>query len=302
MHTSRIVTALLCLFTLFPATQAQELEARVNINHQQVQGTSTSVFETLEKSLTEFLNDTQWTGLQFKRNERIACTFNITVKKYVEAENKFEGSLMVQCTRPVYASNYTTTVFNMNDEQFNFNYQEYDQLTFRPDLIESNLTAMLAYYVYMMIGMDMDSMSPLGGTEYFQTAQTIVNGAQSLNAKGWKAFEDSKNRHALVTDMLDGGMEPFRKLTYTYYREGLDTMAENVERGRASISQAIELLGKAKENKTMSSLPMLFTEFKRDEIMNIYKGKGNATEKEAVMRTLQRINPSQSSYWRELTK
>lgn len=280
--------------------QAQELDARVSINHQQVQGTSTSVFETLKTTLEQFLNDRQWTNMQFKKNERISCTFAITIKKYSPSDNTFQGTLNVQSTRPVYGANYTTTCFAFNDPNFNFTYQEYDQLDFRADVIDNNLTAMLAYYVYMIIGYDMDSMSPSGGTEYFKMCQDIVNSSQSLNEKGWKAFEDNKNRHAIITDLLDGGMEPYHKMLYTYYRQGLDVMSENTERGRAGITQAIELLKQAHENKTMSALPQIFTEFKRDEIMNIYKGHTTSSEKENIVNILTKINASQSSYWRDI--
>ena len=259
------------------------------------------MFETLKTALTEFINERQWTTLQFKRNERINCNFNITVNAYDEAANSFECALMVQSNRPVFNSNYTTTVFSTNDPNFNFNYQEYDQIEFRPDILDNNLTAVIAYYVYLMIGMDLDSMSPLGGTEVLKMAQNIVNNAQSLEYKGWKAFEDSKNRHAIITDMLDGGMEPFRRMQYKYYREGLDVMAENAERGRAGITAAMELLQKARENKSMSMLPELFTEYKRDELVSIYnKEKANAQERLTVSEILSRINPSQNSYWRKM--
>lgn len=289
-----------CFATAVPAS-AQEIDARININYKKIQGSSTSVFETLKTALTEFINERQWTTLQFKRNERINCNFNITVNAYDEAANSFECALMVQSNRPVFNSNYTTTVFSTNDPNFNFNYQEYDQIEFRPDVLDNNLTAVIAYYVYLMIGMDLDTMSPLGGTELLKMAQNIVNNAQSLNYKGWKAFEDSKNRHAIITDMLDGGMEPFRRMQYSYYREGLDVMAENAERGRAGITAAMELLQKARENKSMSMLPELFTEYKRDELVGIYnKEKANAQERLTVSEILSRINPSQNSYWRKM--
>lgn len=298
----RLLTfSLLCLCGLRPCMlTAQELDARVSINHQQVQGTSTSVFENLETTLSEFINNKQWTDMQFHRQERIRCTFSITIKKYTQADNTFEGSLNVQSTRPVYGSNYTTTTFAFSDPDFNFTFQEYDQLEFRPDVIDNNLTAMIAYYVYLIIGIDMDTMSPLGGTNYLQTAQTIVQGAQGLQAKGWKAFDDSKNRYAIITDLLDGGMQPFRQMQYTYYRQGLDVMNENVERGRAGITEAIMQLKQARENKSMSMLPQIFTEYKRDELLNIYKGKGTAKEKEDIVEILSNINASQNSYWNQL--
>ena len=294
------IICLLLTLSLPVMTHAQELDARVTINHQQVQGTSTSVFETLKTALEQFLNERQWTNMQFKKNERIACNFAITIKKYSPSDNTFQGSLNVQSTRPVFGATYTTTCYAFNDPNFNFTYQEYYKIDFRQDVIDNNLTAMLAYYVYMIIGYDLDAMAPMGGTESFKTCQTIVTGAQSLSEKGWKAFDDNKNRYALITDLLDGGMEPFRQMQYKYYREGLDVMSENVERGRAAITQALELLNKAHDNKSMSALPQIFTEFKRDELLNIYKGHASSQEKDKVVNILTRINASQSSYWRDI--
>ncbi len=290
-------------FSLSALTAAgQELDARVTVNHQQVQGTSTSVFETLETALKQFLSERQWTNMQFRPAERISCTFNINIKKYTVAENSFEGTLTVAAQRPVYGSSYTTTTFSTVDNNFNFTYQEYDQLEFQPENISNDLTAMLAYYAYLIIGVDMDTMSPLGGTEYLRAAQSVVSGAQGLQGKGWKAFDDSKNRYAIINDMLDGGMEPFRRMQYSYYREGMDVMAENVERGRAGVTAAMELLKQARENKSMSMLPQIFTEYKRDELVSIYKGKGTSKEKEDVAATLSSINASQNAYWNELKK
>ncbi len=279
---------------------AQELDARVSINHQQVQGTSTSVFENLETSLMEFINERQWTNMQYKPSERISCNFNITVSKYIEAENKFECSLYIQSSRPVFNSTYTTTVFSIKDPNFNFTYQEFDKLDFRPDVIDNDLTAMIGYYVYLLIGLDLDTMSPNGGTEVLQTVLTITNNAQNLASKGWKAFEDSKNRYAIINDYMDSGMDVFRQMQYKYYREGLDVMAENSERGRAGVTAAMDLLKQAKENKPMSMLPQIFTEYKRDELVNIYKGKGTSTEKESLYELLMSINASQSSYWNQM--
>jgi hypothetical protein len=267
-----------------------------------VQGTSNSLYENLEKSITELLNDRQWTTMQFKRSERISCTFNITVTKYVESENRFECKLMVQSIRPVYNSSYTTTLFATQDANFNFIYQEYDKLDFRADVIDNDLTAMLGYYAYLIIGMDLDAMAPLGGTEVLRMAQTVTNNAQSLtaSAKGWKAFEDGKNRYAIINDYLDSGMTPLRQLQYKYHREGLDVMAENVERGRAAITEAIDLLAEARSNKPMSMWPQLLTEYKRDELVGIFAGKGTAKDKEKIYNTLSSINASQNSAWNQL--
>jgi len=297
MFHPRLIICVLLAFFSGAAVSAQELEARVSINHQQVQGTNVNVFEQLQTALTEFINDRQWTNMQYRKNERIRCNFNITVAKYDESTNTIEATLMVQSTRPVYNATYTTTAFAFQDPNFTFTYQEYDKLDFRADMIDSNLTATIAYYVYLIIGLDMDTMELNGGTDCLQTAMTITNNAQGLSAKGWKAFDDTKNRYAIISDYLDGGMTVFRELQYKYHRLGLDLMAENSERGRAAITDALALLGQAKDNKPMSALPQVFTEYKRDELVSIYAGKGTPKEKEALYEMLMRIDASQRPSW-----
>ena len=304
MRYTRLIILLVTLVCAGSYAAAQELDARVTINHQQVQGTNTSVFEALEKSLTDLLNDRQWTQYQFNRNERIQCTFAINVKKYDESTGQMNASLTVQSTRPVYNSNYTSTVFSIVDNEFTFEFQPFDQLEFRPDVIDKDLTALIAYYAYIIIGMDLDTMSPEGGTEILQLAKTVCNNAQglTLSAKGWKPFESEKNRYAIINDYLDSGMGPFRALQYKYYREGLDTMAENVDRGRTAVTEAIEMLKTAKDNKPMSMLPQIWTEYKRDELVGIYQGKGTTKEKENVSTILSSINASQNVHWNKIKK
>ena len=304
MRYTRLIILLVTLVCAGSHAAAQELAARVTINHQQVQGTNTSVFEALEKSLTDLLNDRQWTQYQFNRNERIQCTFAINVKKYDESTGQMNASLTVQSTRPVYNSNYTSTVFSIVDNEFTFEFQPFDQLEFRPDVIDKDLTALIAYYAYIIIGMDLDTMSPEGGTEILQLAKTVCNNAQglTLSAKGWKPFESDKNRYAIINDYLDSGMAPFRALQYKYYREGLDTMVENVDRGRTAVTEAIEMLKTAKDNKPMSMLPQIWTEYKRDELVGIYQGKGTTKEKESVSTILSSINASQNVHWNKIKK
>ena len=304
MRYTRLIILLVTLVCAGSHAAAQELAARVTINHQQVQGTNTSVFEALEKSLTDLLNDRQWTQYQFNRNERIQCTFAINVKKYDESTGQMNASLTVQSTRPVYNSNYTSTVFSIVDNEFTFEFQPFDQLEFRPDVIDKDLTALIAYYAYIIIGMDLDTMSPEGGTEILQLAKTVCNNAQglTLSAKGWKPFESDKNRYAIINDYLDSGMASFRALQYKYYREGLDTMVENVDRGRTAVTEAIEMLKTAKDNKPMSMLPQIWTEYKRDELVGIYQGKGTTKEKESVSTILSSINASQNVHWNKIKK
>ena len=278
--------------------QAQELDAKVVVNHSKIQGTNTSVFTTLQEAMTVFINSRKWSNAQYTTRERITCSFNLVVNEYND-DGRFGCSLMVQANRPVYNSSYNTTVFNFNDNAVDFNYIEHDKLEFSDDIIDNNLTAVLAYYVYLIIGLDMDTFAPKGGTDLLQKAENVVNNAQMLGEDGWKAFGDSKNRHALVNDYMNGAMEPYRQLIYDYHRKGLDEMAQNAERGRSNITTSRTLLEKTKQDKPMSVLPQLFTEIKKDELLNIYS-KGTTKEKEEVIRILSLVNPSLTSDWEKI--
>ena len=294
----RMVCAALLLLGFATGAQAQELNARVKINHNQIQGTDNSVFEELEQTLTQFINERQWTSLQFQKNERIACNFNITVTAYDNSTNVFTCKAVIQANRPVYNSTYTTTIYNNTDNDFNFEYAQFDQLQFNEEQVDNQLTALIAYYAYLIIGIDLDTFSPMGGEDILQRCMNLANNAQNLDYPGWKAFADSKNRFAIISDYLDGAMEPYRQLQYDYYRKGLDEMASNVERGRGEITTALTtLLRKARENRPLSLLPQIWTDYKKDELANIYKGHGTQKEKEAIYELLFSINPSQSAFW-----
>ncbi|MBR5147812.1 MAG: DUF4835 family protein [Bacteroidaceae bacterium] len=296
--TAIYIASIITLCVLSLRAQAQELEAKVVVNHSKIQGTNTSVFTTLQEAMTEFINTRKWTNAQYTQRERIACSFNLIVNEYSD-DGRFGCSLMVQANRPVYNASYNTTVFNFNDNAVDFNYIEHDKLEFSDEIIDNNLTAVLAYYAYLIIGLDMETFALKGGTEILQKAENVVNNAQMMSEDGWKAFGDSKNRHALVNDYMNGALEPYRQLVYDYHRKGLDEMAQNAERGRSNITVALALLEKAKQDKPMSVLPQLFTEIKRDELLNIYS-KGTTKEREEVIRILSLVNPSLISDWEKI--
>lgn len=279
---------------------AQELEAKVVVNHSKIQGTNNSVFTTLQEAITEFLNTRKWSNGQYTTREKIACSLNLVVNEYSD-DGRFKCSLMVQANRPVYNATYNTTTFNFNDNAVDFNYIEHDKLEFSDDIVDNNLTAVLAYYAYLIIGLDMDTFAPKGGSDILHKAENVVNNAQMIGEDGWKAFGDSKNRHALVNDYMNGALESYRQLLYDYHRKGLDEMAQNAERGRSNITTALTLLEKCKQDKPMSVLPQLFTEIKKDELLGIYS-KGTTKEKEEVVRILSLVNPSYSSDWEEIKK
>lgn len=281
--------------------KAQELQAKININHQQVQTTDKTVFENLQQTLEQFVNEQQWTALQFQENERIQCSFNITVTKYDASSNRFTCTALIQANRPVYNSAYNTTLYNNRDKNFDFEFVQYDQLNFNEEVIDNQLVALFAYYSLLIIGLDLDSFSPMGGTDVLQRCMNLTNNAQDLQFTGWKSFEDSRNRFAIINDYLDESMKPFRQLQYDYYRKGLDEMAQNVERGRTNVTTALETqLKKAHSDKPLSMLPQIWTDFKKDELANIYKGKGNQKEKESVYDVLFGINASQNTTWEKI--
>ena len=277
---------------------AQELQVKVSVNHSQIQGTDNSVFENLQQTIEQFMNERAWTDLQFQKNERIQCNLNLTVNKYLRDENRFECTALVQANRPVFNAAYTTTLYNNRDASFNFVFQQFDQLNFAEENIDNQLTALLAYYALLMIGLDLDSFAPMGGTDVLQRCLVLVNNAQNLGFTGWKSFEDNRNRFAVINDYMDEGMKPFRQLQYDYYRKGLDEMTNNAERGRTEISAALENdLKQAHENKPLSLLPQIWTDYKKDELANIYKGKGTQKEKQRIYDILMGLNASQNNSW-----
>ena len=300
--TYRLMTTIIVVLCGMMAS-AQELQVKININTQQVERTDKAIFENLQQTLEQWMNDRQWTELQFQKHERIVCNFNLTVTKYDASSNLFECSAMIQANRPVFNSSYTTTLYNNKDGDFNFQYAQFEQLNYNDETVDNQLTALMAYYAYLIIGLDLDSFSPFGGTDILQRCMQLVNNAQDLGFSGWKSFEDRRNRFAIINDYLDEQMKPFRQLQYDYYRTGLDEMANNVERGRTNISEALEKgLKVAHEQKPLSLLPQIWTDFKRDEIANIYEGKGTQKEKQAIYDMLMSINAAQNNAWEKIRK
>lgn len=298
---NRLLILLVCLAIYSPSAVAQELQARITINHNQIQGTDASVFDNLQQTLEQFVNERQWTSLHFQKNERIQCNFNITVTKYDQSSNLFSCHAIIQANRPVYNSAYTTTLYNNTDQNFDFEFAQFDQLEFNDETVDNQLTALFAYYAYLIIGLDLDSFAPMGGEDVLKLCMNLTNNAQNLNFTGWKAFDDSRNRFAIINDYLDGAMQPFRQLQYDYYRTGLDEMANNVERGRTNITTALENdLKKCHEARPMSLLPQIWTDYKKDELANIYTGHGTQKEKQSVYDILFGINASQNSTWEKI--
>ena len=300
-HLSRLLVVLLML--LVPSTASadgEELNATVNLNASKVQGSNTEAFTMLQDALTEFINSRKWTTNTYEENERITCSFNFVVNSYSN-DGSFDCSLMVQATRPVYGSSYNSLLFKYEDQSIKFKYQPYDRLEFIEDNLDNNLTAVVAFYVYTIIGMDLDAMGELGGSEFLNKALTIANNAQNLGDAGWRAGSNSNNRYAIINDYMNGALEPMRKLMYRYHRLGLDTMFKNADGGRKVITESLALMKKAYEDRPMAYFTRLFTEYKIDEFVNVYS-KCTPEEKKEVVKVLSEINPSLSSELDKITK
>lgn len=291
---------IMMLLPLSASAEGEELDATVTLNASKIQGTNTEVFKQLEESLNEFINNRKWTSNRYEEEERLVCNFSFVVNSHSN-DGSFDCSLMVQSSRPIYGSSYNSTAFKYEDKSIKFNYQPFDRLEFVEENLDNNLTAVVAFYIYMMIGMDMDTYGELGGSEFLNRALNIANNAQNLGDAGWKAGSSNNNRYSIIDDYMNGAMEPIRKMMYKYHRLGLDTMFKNADGGRKEITAGIALMGKAYEDRPLAYFTKLITEYKVDEIVNIYS-KCTSEEKKSVVETLSRINPSLSSQWDKITK
>ncbi|MBQ0076603.1 MAG: DUF4835 family protein [Bacteroidales bacterium] len=297
---------LLCSALLLTVlVQAQELNMTVNLNTAQVEGTNQQMFETLKQSITDFYNSTRWTDMTVAEGERIECSMFIIVKS-VTTENLFSCEMQVQSRRPIYNTNYSSPLINFKDNDFNFVYQEYDRIEFQPQQFTSNLAVLLAYYAYLIIGYDMDSYARLGGTPYFQVCENIAQMGQSAStqggeADGWKAFASTRNRYALINNLMDEAFHPFREYIYTYHRLGLDIMAENVANGRARIAKDIEVLHTANKARPATYVVYTFMDAKNDELVQLFK-KGTAEEKKAVYDVCMAVDPTRQDQYDKINK
>lgn len=280
---------ILMLLPVFQLIRAQELNCKVNVNADQIQGTNQTVFTALQEALTSYMNDRQWTDYSYHAEERIECTVSIVVNSY--ANGVFDADLQIQSNRPVYGSTYQSPLFAHLDGDFAFNYNEGDVLQFSETSFGNNLTEVLAFYAYIIIGMDCDSFSPMGGTPFYQKAEQIVNRAQSSNEAGWKAFEDHRNRYSLINNLLDDLMVPFRQYIYTYHRLGLDQMSVSPDKGRAEICNKILSLRDAYKSRPSAVALTDFAETKMDELVNICS-KASSEEKQAVYDAMSVIVPT----------
>jgi len=280
---NRYIIILIFSFVFQYISFSQELNCRLSIvNTAKTQNVDKQVFKSLEASLNEFINNNKWSSDQFKQKEKIECNILINITKEVN-DKRFEATATIQSSRPVYKSNYNTVIVNIIDKSFNFVYEEHQPLLFNENAFLNNITSLLAFYAYVILGYDYDSFSINGGNPYFNKAQEILNNAQSSGYPGWKLDNKSMgkgNRYTLIDNLLNVDFEGLRNCTYKYHREGLDVLYDNIEKGRSEIISALNMLKKVHSNRPNSMLMNLLFNAKSDEIINIIKKakKENVTE------------------------
>lgn len=273
---------------------SQELNCKVIVNAQQTGNENFPIFKTLEKQLTEFVNKTKWTNQKFAPQERVDCSMFINIVEY--SGESFSATLQVQSSRPTYGSSYSSPIYNFNDKDFNFGYLEFQNLIFNPTQYESNLVSVLAFHVYMVLGLDADSFAEKGGDPYFKQAQIITNYSQQSNSAGWKLEDGLQSRFALIDNIMSPTFKEFREVMYTYHRGGMDVMAENNKKGKEEIAMALSTFKDMNSRRPNSFLLRTFFDAKADELEQVFSDGPNVNVA-SLKETLQRIAPMHSAKW-----
>lgn len=286
------ISFLLLLFV--GVVQAQQLNCSVQINSDKVATTNNQIFKNLKTSISDFVNKTDWTGDEYKPNERIECSMVIIVNTY--ESNQFSATIQVQSTRPVFNSTYASPVFNFNDKDFNFRYVEFENLQFNPSNFDSNLVSILAYYSYMILGFDADTYSLMGGNKNYEIAQQIVSVAQQGGNKGWSQSDGNQNRFFLVNDVLSGTYDAYREALYQYHREGLDIMSTDVKSGKDKVISAINTLTAISKVRPNAFLTRVFFDAKVDELVSILSAGPKVSLTETID-NLNKLSPLNTSKW-----
>jgi hypothetical protein len=292
----RKITFILVLMFMVVTIRAQELNCILTVNSDQVSQTNQQIFRTLEGSLNDFINKSKWTNRVYKENERINAQMYITITEY--ESNRFSGNIQIQSSRPVHNTSYESPIFNYKDNKFNFEYIEFQPLIFNENIFESNLVSVIAYYTYIILGLDADTFSLEGGTEYFRVAQTIVTQAQGSNSAGWSQSSD-RGRFELVDNLLSNTYREYRIAMYNYHRKGLDVLGDNNSTGKQVIAGTMKLFETMTKRRPNSFLITTFFDAKSEEIQNIFSD-GPKVDIVSLKETLNNIAPLYSSIWNDI--
>lgn len=288
----------LLLFFSISLLKSQELNCLVTVNYNQVQGSNTQIFKTLEKSLTEFVNQTKWTTKEVKPEERIDCAFTIIISS--RASNTFKATLQVQSSRPVYDSSYASPILNLKDNDFNFKYNEFDPLIYNRNSFDSNLISTIVFYANIILGADADTFKRNGGEVYLKEAQNVMLQTQQSGLASWQNVVGKQNRFLLIDNLLSPKLRPYRAATYTYHRLGLDVFSSNKKKGKQTIENAILSL-ESIYNKTVGNyLIRLFFDAKSDEIVNMYSDGPVTNSQKRLTQMVKKISPNNNSKWKNI--
>jgi hypothetical protein len=296
MMNKKIISLLLLLIPLL--SFAQEFNCTVSVQAPQIQNIDKKIFQTMQQAIYEFVNNQKWSNDKYLNQERIEWTILITVSERI-SNDEFKGSIQVQSRRPVFQTSYNSPLFNYMDDNFQFKYVEFQPLEFNESGSNTNLTAVLAYYAYLVLGIDYDTFSLYGGAQYFAKAQTIVSNMQSAQENGWKAFEGTRNRYWLAENINSPVFKPYHEMMYNYHRKGLDALAKKKEEALGIITESIEALNSVHREKPGSVLFQSLFYAKADEIVNIYSG-AFPDQKVRASNTLNEIDPANSSKYAKI--
>lgn len=277
---------------------AQEMNVVVTVNSDQVGQTNQQIFRTLERSLSDFVNKSKWTDKVFAENERVNAQMFITVTQY--ESDRFEANLQIQSSRPVYNTSYETSVFNYKDDDFDFQYQEFEPLVYNPNSFDSNLVAVISYYVYVILGLDADTFSLQGGDEYYRLAQNIVTQAQGTNFSGWAQETGERTRFELVDNLLSNTFREYRIAMYNYHRKGMDVLSDNNSTGKQVIAGSLRLFETLIQRRPNAFLLQTFFDAKAEEIQNIFSD-GPKVDIVKLKESLNKVAPFYSNIWNEIT-
>ncbi|MFM9951594.1 MAG: DUF4835 family protein [Saprospiraceae bacterium] len=293
------------LFLFFVLTtvgvQAQELTFSVKINTLKLQTVDPKVFTTLEQSVAEFLNNQKWTDEIFETTERINCNLVLTIQEEL-SPTSFKADLAIQASRPVYGSTYETRMLNHLDKEVTFSYEQFQPLIYSKNVFNDNLSSILAFYVYVILGMDADSFSLFGGDDHYQTAQEILNTVPqnvASSAAGWRSTEGNRNRYWIIENILSPRVRPLRQGLYEYHRQGLDMMSNDVNTGRAIVLQALEEVDKVNQSYPNAMIVQMFSNAKSDEIVEIFK-RGTRQEQDRVVQIMTKVDATNASKYRNI--
>lgn len=293
---------LLFIIAVFLVTNvlAQELRCNVTVSSNQIKGANQNLFRTMQADLYEFMNNRKWTEHLYTYDEKIKCNIVIRLERQISAD-EFTGTMNVQLIRPTFNSSYETTILNIQDKDFHCRYVEFQPLEFNETSNRDNLTNMMAFYAYVILGFDYDTYSPEGGTQFFEKAQAIVNNSQNAREKGWKAFESERNRYWLMENILNKSYSDFRNCMYEYHINGLDLMAEKTEEGRSNIAESLRDIQKVFRRRPSIYILQMFFDSKADEIVNVFS-KSFPDERNRVLAILNEVDPSNGSKYEKIAE